>query len=505
MAERGSENSVRDVSNALQEALAVLEEDDYVVSEALGSIKRKLEDREEQNNQKVYLKTQPSLLISSTPSTSYNPENTGEHAINTNSDLSINKNNINNKPRYYVSCLENSYLKSDNGPFVVLVESANVNVKAQPMFVGKLIRNNCLEIYSNILSIAKIDFSTIKITLNDYSSANILKSKPFWAESKLVAYIPHYMLTKQGIIRDVDYDITDEEIMEYIISDQPVLKAKRIFKTKGEKKVPTPLVIITFRGQTIPREIKILNVLCKVDLFYPKLIQCENCSRYGHFKSKCSHPQSCSRCGGTHLKDQCNSVTPYCIHCKSPNHEANDKNCPEYILQEKMKKLMVDNNISFKESYYLLKKKNNASYANKTLQNPLEVNRRPEREEAVLSTNVDVLQNLGQNNYNINNNFNKCTGDHVGIKKVRPDIGKKHFQQQENISNSISANEPIIYNSNYTKNINVSEKFHLVLNNICKKIISKEIALASLNLSTEDSDILLHEIINNSEILGINS
>lgn len=411
----------------------------------------------------------------------------------------INSNNLPKRPPYYVACKDNIYNSQDKGPFVLYVESINSFLKIHPMSLGKLIRENCLHIYKDIFSISKIDKFKIKIILSKFNYANDLKNESIFKNNNLICYVPTFMLTKKGLVRDVDYSLSDQEILEFIdAAGQEVLSARRIFKKKGNESVPTPLVILQFRGQSLPKEIKLLNVMCKVDPFIEKVSQCRRCLRYGHLESRCMYPhdQRCPRCGGkNHLISDCpNDIC--CVYCKRA-HLATDQRCPEFEIQVNIRSIMSENNFSFLEAKkHLLNKDSYSSKINQKnelasyLNNfpPLTVSQKGSEIFEIPTINSYAFTN--KNNNNNNSNVSSSSSRIVHVERAPrspPRMQQPYFQHQQNISNNLLySNTPIIDNEKYKININSREEFINFTRVLADKIVSNQTFPINNELSLEE-------------------
>lgn len=267
-------------------------------------------------------------------------------------------------------CKNNIYISSDKGPYIVYIENKD-RKPIHAMTIGKYLRDIYFNIYKNIINIEKINFYRIKIGLKNFECANTIISLPFWETKNLIAFIPNHSISIQGVVRDIDTTLSEEEIMTYAEAEQEILKVRRI--TKKDKnntnmRVNTPVVFVTFRGQKLPSEIKLLGVLCRVDQFKEKIRQCTNCFSYGHFSSNCVTQKRCPRCSQRHeyLGQDC-IVPPHCIHCNVDGHSSLDSAvCPEFARQNKIKEVMVEKNIPFLEAIKFVKRNNvSDTYASK--------------------------------------------------------------------------------------------------------------------------------------------
>ncbi|XP_024081063.1 uncharacterized protein LOC112126367 [Cimex lectularius] len=140
---------------------------------------------------------------------------------------------------------------------------------------------------------------------------------------------------KMGVIRGVEPDLPENEILNVTKSPVCVKSVRRISKIFSEennqaRKVTLGTCILTFDSQLLPESITIYGSRCKVDPYVPPLRQCRKCYRFNHFQDQCRSKQRCEICGLTHdEKSPCNNSMKY-ANC-SGNHKASDKTCPEYV------------------------------------------------------------------------------------------------------------------------------------------------------------------------------
>ena len=72
-----------------------------------------------------------------------------------------------------------------------------------------------------------------------------------------------------------------------------------------------------------------------VEPYIPKPLQCKNCYGFGHKEKFCRNKKQCHTCGtDCELGHTCQSTL--CKNCKSTDHDAKSKVCPEYIKQVKI-------------------------------------------------------------------------------------------------------------------------------------------------------------------------
>uniref|UniRef100_A0A8D9FHM3 Uncharacterized protein n=1 Tax=Cacopsylla melanoneura TaxID=428564 RepID=A0A8D9FHM3_9HEMI len=271
-----------------------------------------------------------------------------------------NVNNTNSKQQTYL------YEAKDDGPFYVFIESLNLNEKGvgrmHPMSIGQLLKKSFPS--TEITNLKKNGANRIKVQVPTREKANeIIQSKEL-KDKLFKAYVPKFILFRQGIIRNVDPNITEQELLEEITPlysiDATVTEVRRFNRRTTDadgniKYIPTGTIQVTFRAQSIPTHVSIFYVRCEVEKFVPKVLQCINCLRFGHTARFCKGSARCSKCGENHSDNDCTKEVneQKCIHCNGPHSSrVNFKNsvCPEVEKQKSIKNLMVDENITFFEA-----------------------------------------------------------------------------------------------------------------------------------------------------------
>lgn len=258
------------------------------------------------------------------------------------------------------------YSKNDNGPFVVYLEST-VNVGYN---IGKF--NNikiAREIFNlNLTDIKRINnkgLNRISVEFINFQSANnFLKNKTL-IEKGYKIFIPYNFVTCKGIVRQIDADLTEEEILKFCKANNgiEILQVKRlnrkVFKNNVVIYEPTGTVLFTFKGIILPRSINLYRLERPVNVYIPPVTQCYRCLRFGHTKNNCKGKERCFNCGEeeNHLQDgevKFSCVTQ-CFYCKD-DHKSSSKKCPEYSRQKNIKELMALENLTFYEASETCKK-----------------------------------------------------------------------------------------------------------------------------------------------------
>lgn len=273
----------------------------------------------------------------------------------------------------------NLYGEGSQGPFLVFIqykpiqsaESDLSSLNIFPLSVGKLIEKNRV---ADVLLLKKTGRNRIEVSLKSGKSANKLATADFLKQKNYYAFIPSFSTVRLGLVKGLDNDLSDEEIIEAINNRNPI-KAKSIRRLNFRSSdphgnivwKPSRTVVITFEGQKLPERIIIFYNSLPVETYALPVTQCRTCLRFGHLNKTCrAKSPRCFRCGEAHLGDSCsNTETLVCVNCHG-NHRANDLSCPEYMRQKAIKQVMAKDGISFNEAASRFPKINRNSYASVT-------------------------------------------------------------------------------------------------------------------------------------------
>ncbi|KYN39838.1 hypothetical protein ALC56_05778 [Trachymyrmex septentrionalis] len=104
---------------------------------------------------------------------------------------------------------------------------------------------------------------------------------------------------RTDVIKNVPLDVSEDDILREFNSYK-ILSAKRlnIRERKNGELIFTPsrTVMIKFRGQLLPRSIIYLYVNFPIFLYFPRVLICFSCLRYGHVSADCKGKLRCARC-----------------------------------------------------------------------------------------------------------------------------------------------------------------------------------------------------------------
>ncbi|XP_044755120.1 uncharacterized protein LOC123314072 [Coccinella septempunctata] len=359
---------------------------------------------------------------------------------------------------------------TDSGPFIVYTESTDKNIgNLHPMSLGKMIHRQSYEFSQNIVYIERSGKNRVKIEFDTFISANRFLDSSFLADNKLEAYVPAYLIRRQGIIHSIDLDITESELkseIRYLIGDNfhKLIEVKRMTKKilredKSFDFTPTTDVILTFRGKALPEKVILFGCIRDVSPFKQRVIQCHRCFRYGHTDKMCRSEIRCGRCGNTHATAECESPILHCLHCDG-THASNDRTCPMFQKQKVIKNIMAERNISFKEAI-------------KTIDHSFSgILSHVSEEKTVKSPNKNT-QNLSRTSKNFPTLYSKKRKLHHNESEKLNEIRRKHAQI---ISNEPSTSGNGVCLNQHSSNAHLSSRPDKNISDLSKNIINMFVA-----------------------------
>lgn len=160
-----------------------------------------------------------------------------------------------------------------------------------------------------------------------------------------------------GVIKDIDLDINEEEIIKEFKCDVEIIAVRRLKRlNENSDWVPSLTIRVAFKCSTLPPYIFGYGCRFKVDPYTFPVSQCSGCWKFGHLNRACPTKKIvCPKCGQNH--QNCDSVQFICVNCKGP-HMALDKTCPFFIKEKEIRSIMCQNNLTYKSalSTYCLQK-----------------------------------------------------------------------------------------------------------------------------------------------------
>ncbi|XP_047038165.1 uncharacterized protein LOC124643288 [Helicoverpa zea] len=159
-----------------------------------------------------------------------------------------------------------------------------------------------------------------------------------------------------GVIKDVDMDISDEEILKRIVCPNavPLVSARRLNKRNRDKNtnegtwLKSEAIQLCFKGPSIPAYIYVDELRINVDPYIFPVTQCTRCWKFGHSMKTCtSNKIVCPKCGENHAN--CETISFKCVNCKG-SHMALTKTCPEFLKEKKIRDLMAEFNCTYRKA-----------------------------------------------------------------------------------------------------------------------------------------------------------
>lgn len=254
------------------------------------------------------------------------------------SNSSINTNNVQ----------DNSYTGLESGPYLVCLSSKDKNLThLHPMKIGKILYESGQ--FPNITRIKPQSRKQLALYFANHIEANAFVSSDICTKHNLQAFIPFSTTHCVGIIRGVSIDLSTEEILSNIQTDNSVVvtnihrfNRKSVTDKDEVTYVPTQTCKITFRSTTLPRRVYLYHIACEVEKYHQPLLQCKNCMAFGHTAKFCRNNKKCGACSGDHSTMECDNLIHKCPNCSGP-HKTRTPICEVYkrelLIQDKMNTL----------------------------------------------------------------------------------------------------------------------------------------------------------------------
>lgn len=154
-----------------------------------------------------------------------------------------------------------------------------------------------------------------------------------------------------GVIKDIDIELPEEELLKNIISDFEIVSVKRLNRKTQEGWTPSESIKISFNGSSLPTYIYLFNMKIKVDPYVFPVTQCSRCWRFGHDAKMCpSNKIICPKCGKAHAN--CEIIDYKCVNCNG-KHMALSKTCPVFLKEKRLRELMSEYNCTYRRALTL--------------------------------------------------------------------------------------------------------------------------------------------------------
>jgi hypothetical protein len=208
----------------------------------------------------------------------------------------------------------------------------------------------------DIIRVKYLNHYKIRIEISDEIYANKLETCKKFIDMGWRFYRAMEVTNSYGVIKNVDIDMTDKEILESIVGpgDTQLVSVSRLKRRNMDKQlseqswIPSEAIRLCFKGTNIPPYVLVNDLKIKVDRYVFPVTQCSRCWKFGHTAKIClSKNQVCPKCGKSH--PNCETHIYNCVNCNG-NHMALVKSCPIYMKEKKIRELMADFNCTYRRA-----------------------------------------------------------------------------------------------------------------------------------------------------------
>lgn len=233
---------------------------------------------------------------------------------------------------------------SDDETYEVCLSSREILPKQIGM--AKLLKSQ------NIKNIVRIKYKgpyKALITFNNKNDAKELLNNQKILELDYKCHPTNEVQITYGVVKDIDLDIEEKEIIEEFQCEAEILAMKRLRRLKENNEwVPSTTIRLTFKSTTLPPYIMGYGYRLKVEPYTFPVSQCSGCWKFGHLVRSCpSKKIKCPKCSQDH--QNCDTKEFVCINCKG-HHMALDKKCPMFIKEKKIRNIMCLKNITYRKA-----------------------------------------------------------------------------------------------------------------------------------------------------------
>lgn len=217
--------------------------------------------------------------------------------------------------------------------------------------LAKLLRDNNIK---GISEVKYIHHQKIMITFEEKEEADLFIQSKTFADLEWRCHKSSEVGLSYGLIRNIDLEMSEEEIMKNITCQYEIASARRLNQRKynendiasGWEKCET--IRLAFRGTSVPTSVLIYGMRVKVAPYVFPTTQCSRCWKFGHTRILCpSKKIVCPKCTKNH--ESCEVTEFRCINCTGP-HMAMQKICPVFKKERRVRELMSEYNCTYRKA-----------------------------------------------------------------------------------------------------------------------------------------------------------
>lgn len=205
----------------------------------------------------------------------------------------------------------------------------------------------------DITGVVKIKYLNpykIRIDLNDEATARKLESCNEFIEKGWKFQRAMEQTFSYGVIKDVDLDLKEDEILESITCPEPakLVSVYRLSWRNDKKWLPSEKVRLCFKGTHLPGFVYVDGLKIIVQPYIFPVSRCSRCWKLGHLVKRCPAQKIvCPKCGGNH--ENCTTQTFTCVNC-SGSHMALSNECPKYKKEKRLREIMAEFNCTYRRA-----------------------------------------------------------------------------------------------------------------------------------------------------------
>ncbi|XP_045496916.1 uncharacterized protein LOC123695196 [Colias croceus] len=217
--------------------------------------------------------------------------------------------------------------------------------------LAKLFKNN------NIKGVKRVKYThsyKMIVTFDENIYAQSLIECKTFKDMEWRCYKTSEVGVSYGVIRDIDLEASDEDILSNLKCEREIVAIKRLNKRNFDGTaswIKCEALRLGFKGNSIPSHVFLYGLGIKVDPYIFPVTQCSRCWKYGHSRFQCSSTKViCPKCSRDH--ENCDTMVFKCVNC-SGNHMALQKVCPVFQTERRLRELMSQFNCTFKKALSL--------------------------------------------------------------------------------------------------------------------------------------------------------
>lgn len=156
-----------------------------------------------------------------------------------------------------------------------------------------------------------------------------------------------------GVIKSVDLELSEEEILSSIVCPEPgelagVFRLKRRSSAEINGWSLSECIRLCFKGTFLPPYIFVDGLKVKVDPYVFPVSQCSRCWKLGHTTKRCpSSKIVCPKCGQNHAN--CEAKSFKCVNCNG-SHMALARICPTFLKEKRLREIMAEYNCTYRRA-----------------------------------------------------------------------------------------------------------------------------------------------------------